>query len=219
MRCSAQLIWRLPLRSRRCRLVLPDEAGIGAAPASRASLASVAKRSAPAISPISLAAVSAPQPASASSCGASSATSVASSRSSSAIARESSRTRRSSSRGRRRATQRTEVRPRADRGLSGQPVAGPRTYRSRRTPSPDTQTISLRELSFSDSRVLGSSPPPACDVVAGRRRIGEPGVTAPMSRDDGSGWLPARGHRCGGSEGRAHASHASSSPALECSPR
>ena len=36
----------------------PEEAGIGAEPAVRASLASVAKRSTPAISPISLAAVS-----------------------------------------------------------------------------------------------------------------------------------------------------------------
>ena len=69
-RCSAQLSWRLPPRSRRWRLVLPEEAGIGAAPPVRASLASVAKRSAPAISPISFAAVSGPQPRSASSCGA-----------------------------------------------------------------------------------------------------------------------------------------------------
>jgi hypothetical protein len=44
--------------------------GIGAAPLVRASLASLAKRVAPAISPISLAAVSGPQPRSASSCGA-----------------------------------------------------------------------------------------------------------------------------------------------------
>jgi hypothetical protein len=47
-----------------------EEAGIGAAPPVRASLASVANRSAPAISPIGLAAVSGPHPRSASSCGA-----------------------------------------------------------------------------------------------------------------------------------------------------
>src|SRR5215217_7371740 len=64
-RCSALLSWRLPPRSRRCRCVCPEEAGIGAEPAVRATLASVAKRPAPAISPISLAAVSAPQPRSA----------------------------------------------------------------------------------------------------------------------------------------------------------
>ena len=64
----------------------------------RASLASVAKRLTPAISPISLAAVSTPQPRSASSCGASAPTRPASSRSSASIARVSSRMRRSSSR-------------------------------------------------------------------------------------------------------------------------
>ena len=69
-RWSAQLSWRLPPRSRRCRWVLPEEAGIGALPPVRASFESVADRSAPAISPISLAAVSGPQPRSASSCGA-----------------------------------------------------------------------------------------------------------------------------------------------------
>jgi hypothetical protein len=42
--------------------VLPEEAGIGAAPPVRASFESVANRSAPAISPISLAAVSGPHP-------------------------------------------------------------------------------------------------------------------------------------------------------------
>ena len=78
--------------------VVPRRRGSARSPAVRASLASVAKRSAPAISPISLAAVSAPQPRSASSRGASSATSAASSRSSSLIARVSSRMRRSSSR-------------------------------------------------------------------------------------------------------------------------
>jgi hypothetical protein len=45
----------------------PELAGIGAMPPARASLASVAKRSAPAISPTSLAAVSGPQPRSATS--------------------------------------------------------------------------------------------------------------------------------------------------------
>ena len=56
--------------------------GSAPTPAMRASLASVAKRSTPAISPISLAAVSTPQPRSASSRGASAATRAASSRSS-----------------------------------------------------------------------------------------------------------------------------------------
>ena len=69
-RCSAALIWRLPPWSRRWRWVLPELAGIGATPAARASLAGVAKRWAPAISPTSLAAVSGPNPGSVSSCGA-----------------------------------------------------------------------------------------------------------------------------------------------------
>ena len=43
-------------------LVLPELTGIGATPAARASLASLAKRWAPAISPMSLAAVSGPKP-------------------------------------------------------------------------------------------------------------------------------------------------------------
>src|SRR3954470_5756773 len=47
--CSAQLIWRFPPRSRRCRTVRPEDAGIGAAPASRAKCASVGNRSAPAV--------------------------------------------------------------------------------------------------------------------------------------------------------------------------
>ena len=50
--------------------VRPEEAGIGADPAIRASFASVAKRSTPAISPTSFAAISTPQPRSASSRGA-----------------------------------------------------------------------------------------------------------------------------------------------------
>ena len=44
MRWMVALIWRLPPRSRRWRLVLPELTGIGATPAARASLASVAKR-------------------------------------------------------------------------------------------------------------------------------------------------------------------------------
>ena len=55
MRWMAALIWRLPPRSRRWRLVLPELTGIGAMPPARASLASVVKRWAPAISPIELA--------------------------------------------------------------------------------------------------------------------------------------------------------------------
>jgi hypothetical protein len=69
-RCSAALIWRLPPWSSRWRCVLPELAGIGATPAARASLADVAKRWAPAISPTSLAAVKGPNPGSMSSCGA-----------------------------------------------------------------------------------------------------------------------------------------------------
>ncbi len=45
---------------------------------------------------------------------------------------------------RRRATQPPTVRPRADTRLTGQPAAEPRTYRSCRTPPPDTSTFSLR---------------------------------------------------------------------------
>ena len=44
MRWMVALIWRLPPRSRRWRLVLPELTGIGATPAARASLASVLKR-------------------------------------------------------------------------------------------------------------------------------------------------------------------------------
>src|SRR4051812_4774301 len=98
MRWIVALIWRLPPRSRRCRLVLPELTGIGATPAARASLASLANRSAPAISPTSLAAVSGPNPGSESSCGAIRATSWAISASSALIVCESSRMRRSSSR-------------------------------------------------------------------------------------------------------------------------
>ncbi len=92
------LSWRLPPRSRRWRLVLPELAGIGATPAARASLASEAKRPAPAISPINFAVVNGPKPGSASSCGAAWATRSATSASSAAAAAVSSRKRRSSSR-------------------------------------------------------------------------------------------------------------------------
>jgi hypothetical protein len=47
--------------------------------------------------------------------------------------------------GRRRATQPPTVRPMADIRLKGQPAAEPRTYRSCRTPPPDTTTLSLRD--------------------------------------------------------------------------
>src|SRR3954451_24598617 len=99
MRWIAALIWRLPPRSSRWRLVLPELTGIGARPAARASFASLAKRAAPAISPTSLAAVSGPKPGSDSNWGASWATSSAISPSSALIAWVSSRSRRSSSRG------------------------------------------------------------------------------------------------------------------------
>src|SRR3954468_12310308 len=98
MRWIAALIWRLPPRSSRWRLVLPELTGIGASPAARASLASLAKRAAPAISPTSLAAVSGPKPGSASNWGAIWATRWAISPSSALIVCVSSRRRRSSSR-------------------------------------------------------------------------------------------------------------------------
>ena len=78
--------------------MLPELTGIGATPLARASLASVEKRCAPAISPISLPAVNGPKPGSASSCGATWATSSAISPSSALMVWESSRMRRSSSR-------------------------------------------------------------------------------------------------------------------------
>ena len=58
IRWIVALIWRLPPRSSRWRLVLPELTGIGAMPAARASLASEENRFARAISPTSLAAVS-----------------------------------------------------------------------------------------------------------------------------------------------------------------
>src|SRR5215207_6558444 len=94
----AVLIWRLPPRSRRWRLVLPELTGIGAMPPAQASLASLEKRWAPAISPTSLPAVSGPKPGSASSCGVTWATSSASSASSASMVCDSSRRWRSSSR-------------------------------------------------------------------------------------------------------------------------
>jgi hypothetical protein len=72
--------------------------GMGATPAARASLASLANLPAPAISPTSLAAVSGPRPGSQSSCGAIWAMIWAISVSSALIVCESSRMRRSSSR-------------------------------------------------------------------------------------------------------------------------
>src|SRR3954466_9801962 len=70
MRWRGALICRLPPRSRRWRLVLPELTGIGATPAARASLASLEKRPAPATSPTSLVAVRGPKPGSVSNCGA-----------------------------------------------------------------------------------------------------------------------------------------------------
>ena len=97
-RCSVQSSWRSPPRSRRWSWVPPEDAGIGAEPAVRASLGSLAKRAMRAISPSSLAAVRTPQPRSASSRGARVLTSAASSAWRWLMVRVSSRTRRSSSR-------------------------------------------------------------------------------------------------------------------------
>lgn len=98
MRCSAQLSWRSPPRLSRWRSRRPEDAGIGAAPAWRAKCPSVGKRAAPAVRARKVAAVSVPQPRSASSPGARARTRSRSSRSSWATARVSSRMRRSSSR-------------------------------------------------------------------------------------------------------------------------
>lgn len=65
----AAFSWRLPWRSKRWRSVRPEEAGIGAQPAKWASWASEAKRLAPAISPISLPAVSEATPGTSNSAG------------------------------------------------------------------------------------------------------------------------------------------------------
>jgi hypothetical protein len=69
MRCSAALTWRLPERVSRKRRVLPDQTGCGAAPFQLAYALLERKRRAPAVSPTILAALSAPQPAIASSDG------------------------------------------------------------------------------------------------------------------------------------------------------
>src|SRR5918997_856790 len=98
IRWMVALIWRLPPRSSRWRLVLPELTGIGATPAALASLASLENLAAPATSPTSLAAVKGPKPGSVSSRGATVATRAAISRSSALMVWESSRMRRSSSR-------------------------------------------------------------------------------------------------------------------------
>ena len=91
MMCRALLSWRSPPRSSRWRWRWPEEHGIGAVPAWRAKLASLGKRSAPAVRPISSAAVRAPQPVSASSCGRCALTRASSSRSSASTWRVSAR--------------------------------------------------------------------------------------------------------------------------------
>ena len=48
MRWIVALIWRLPPRSRRCRLVLAELTGVGATPAARARVAWLVKRGGPA---------------------------------------------------------------------------------------------------------------------------------------------------------------------------
>jgi hypothetical protein len=58
IRCRARFSWRLSERFRRWRCCLPEEASSGAAPASFATFESLAKRSTPPTSAISLAAVS-----------------------------------------------------------------------------------------------------------------------------------------------------------------
>src|SRR4051812_6622208 len=97
-RWMAALIWRLPPRSRRWRLVLPELTGIGAMPPARGSLAAGGERCAPAISPISFPAGKGPKPTPASNCGASCATRAEISTPSASTAPVSSRRRRSSSR-------------------------------------------------------------------------------------------------------------------------
>ena len=62
MMCSAWLSWRSPPRLSRCCVRCPEEQGIGAVPDCSAKLASDLNRSAPAVRPIRIAAVSAPQP-------------------------------------------------------------------------------------------------------------------------------------------------------------
>jgi hypothetical protein len=60
--CSARLSWRSPPRSSRCWVRCPEEQGIGAVPDWRPKQASERNRSAPAVRPISSAAVSVPHP-------------------------------------------------------------------------------------------------------------------------------------------------------------
>ena len=69
--CRARLSWRSPPRLSRCRVVWPLEAGIGAAPASRAKAASERTRPRCDQATISCAATIGPTPGSSSSCGAS----------------------------------------------------------------------------------------------------------------------------------------------------
>ena len=69
MMCSAWLSCRSPPRLSRCWVRLPEEHGIGAVPVCSAKAASERNRSLPAVWPIRIAAVSAPQPCSASSRG------------------------------------------------------------------------------------------------------------------------------------------------------
>ena len=85
MMCSAWLSWRSPPRLSRCWVRCPEEHGIGAVPVCSAKLASVRNRLLPAVWPIRIAAVNAPQPISASSCGRCALTSSASSQWSASI--------------------------------------------------------------------------------------------------------------------------------------
>ena len=90
MRHSALLAWRSPPRSRRCRLLLPDEAGMGATPHRWAHAASEYRRSG--LSPALInraAAVSGPTPKRASSSGATASTSFSIRSSSSATSSSS----------------------------------------------------------------------------------------------------------------------------------
>ena len=87
MMCSAWLSCRSPPRLSRCWVRLPEEHGIGAVPVCSAKAASEWNRSLPAVWPIRIAAVSAPQPYSASSRGRCAVTSSASSAASRSIPR------------------------------------------------------------------------------------------------------------------------------------
>ena len=74
IRCKARWSWRFPVRLRRWRTVWLDQTGNEAEPLWRANAALERKRPMPAVSPMSLAAVSGPQPTKVSSDGARSAT-------------------------------------------------------------------------------------------------------------------------------------------------